>query len=128
MSNITYQKYRKEIESLAESLVEEAIYDLDSDELDAEDILDYINMSSMLHETIDGHQWVTYYAYNDDVLKHSDNRDSMAFNMGNEEMGRVVAEQGLDTLKMQMAFFAMYDDVQELISEQIELQLEELEQ
>lgn len=123
---ITYQEYRKEINELAESVVSEAI-DLiryDGDEPNESEVEDCVN-DTLLFETIDGHQWVIYYAYNDDVLNHSDNEDYMSFNFGDDMLGSILSESGFDTLKMQMAFWAMYADVQELIGEEIEKQLAE---
>jgi len=71
----------------------------------------------MLHEYIDVHQWVIYYAYNLDVIKYSDNEDYMEQNFGNEYAGEIMAEKGLDGLHTVIAFWCMYADVQEHIND-----------
>ena len=113
MSEISSSQYWDEIQSIADNMVSEVMAETDNDRDAAEDIIN----DSRLHETCDGHQWVIYYAYNDDVLRHTDNEDYYADNFGAEDMGRIVAEQGLDSLKTAMAFFAMYADVQDKLSD-----------
>lgn len=112
--NITENNYWKEIDSLASSLVDDAIDDLEyeGEEITRESIEDLIN-DSLLHETIDGHQWVIYYAYNDDVLRYTSNGDAYEYVYGNEMLGELVKDKGIDSAKMMMAYFAMYADVQE---------------
>lgn len=119
MSNITNSKYWNEIESMAEDIVSEAMESADNDVDNARDeIYDY-----RLHEGVDGHEWVIYYAYNDDVLEHTYNEDAYKDVYSNEDIGRVVAEQGMDSAKTIMAYFAMYQDV----AEKIESEFDEIE-
>ena len=97
---ITKKQYQQEVEALAEQISSESLkYDRD--------------ICEVLHETIDGHQWVIYYAYHDDVLKHSeqDAEEIMASNFGTEYMGEVVKEGGLGRLKTLLAFTALEGDV-----------------
>lgn len=114
MSEITSSQYWGEVSSLAASIVEQAAQDNDLDTaetFDRDQIMEYVN-DTYLHETIDGHQWVIYYAYNLDVLKHSDNQDYMIDNLGTESAGESL-KQGLDTLHCHLAFWALYADVQD---------------
>ena len=109
MTGISYTEYWTEIESIADDIIEEAMESADNDREQAEEeINDY-----RLHEWIDGHQWVIYYAYNIDVIRHSDNEDYMSDNFGGEEMATVVKERGFNGLTTAMAFWCMYADVQD---------------
>ena len=79
MSELTYNEYWTEIKGIASNLVCEALQSVEIDNnnepMDFDDkkeqAMDLIN-DSLLHETIDGHQWVIYYAYNLDVIKIAD--------------------------------------------------------
>ncbi len=105
---ITQQLYWKEVRELAEGIVEEALADNDGDREAAEEEVN----DTRLHETIDGHQWVIYYAYNLDVLKYSDNAEYMSDNFGGESLEASIKEGGIDMLHTRMAFWALYADVQ----------------
>ena len=73
MSQFTSVEYWKEVSSIAAYLVSESADYNDCNTIDTFDrdtVLEYIN-DSALHETIDGHQWVIYYAYNLPVLEYS---------------------------------------------------------
>jgi len=112
MSNLTYNEYWAEVGNIATELAAEAMESTENDREAAEDeINDY-----RLHEWIDGHQWVIYYAYNDGVLEHSDNEDYYEDNFGAEDMAETIKSRGLSGLKTVMAYFAMYADVQDKIS------------
>ena len=115
---MTHNEYWAEIADIAQTIASEALSDNDGD-IDAarDDIFDL-----RLHETIDGHQWVIYYAYHLDVLKHTDNAEYMVDNFGGESVENAVKDGGVDGLHTAMAFWAMYADV----SERIEGALEEL--
>lgn len=116
--NISQNDYTKEILEIAESMVETAFDEYDEVET-VEDAEELIN-DTLLHEAIDGHQWVIYYAYNDDVLKHSDNDEAYQDVYCNEDLGALVAEKGIDGVKPMMAYFAMYQDVQDHLSDALE--------
>lgn len=110
------QEYWAEVSSLANSITCEAMSDNDDDREAAEkDIFD-----SRLHETIDGHQWVIYYSYNLDVIKHSDNEDYYVDNFGSESLEHSLKEGGLDTLHCHIAFWALYADVADRISDALD--------
>lgn len=123
MSDITRNEYWAEINSIASDMASEAL-SANYGDIDAarDDIWD-----SRLHETIDGHQWVIYYAYHDDVLRHSDNASYYEDNFGTDDMAATIKERGLDGLKTVMAYFAMYADVGDLIDQALDDAAEELE-
>ena len=106
-------EYNEEIRDLATSMVDEAMANNDNDSNAALEAI----QEDVLHETIDGHQWVIYYAYNDDVLKYSDNDEAYQDCYDNESLGALVAEKGIDGVKPMMAYFAMYQDVSELLEQ-----------
>jgi len=117
MSNLTNTEYWKEIKSITDNLASEAMAENDNYRDAAEE---YIN-DVALHETIDGHQWVIYYAYNLPVLEHSNNT-YYAEEQG--LIGETPLENGLNSFHTMLAFWAMYADVQEYLSDS----LDELEQ
>ncbi len=116
MSDITYNDYWIEINSLAENLAEEAV---EACEGDKDNALDEIN-DHMLHETADGHQWVIYNAYNADVMKHSDNEDYYIDNFGVEDAGYVLKERGLSGLHNAIAFWCIYADIQGVLDDKLD--------
>lgn len=115
-NQITSAQYYNEVESLAKTIAEEAMEQSDNDRSAAEELIN----DSLLHETIDGHQWIIYYAYNMDVYQHSDNSDYLIDSFGNEEAGSVLQEKGLNGLHQALAFWALYADVQDKISDALE--------
>jgi hypothetical protein len=122
MTNLTHSEYWKEISSIAETLVDEAMdeakQDYDGNNPDFDELKEIAEESindSRLHETIDGHQWVIYYAYNLDVIQHSANEDYYSDNFGAESLASSLEQGGLDALHCHIAFYAMYADVQDNI-------------
>lgn len=103
MADLTNTEYQDEIKSLAETVVEEA------KERDPDNWQDEI--SDVLHEWIDGHQWVIYNAYNLDVLQHSSNPDYYIDNFGEDDAVHVLKERGVSGLHNVLAYGAMYGDV-----------------
>jgi hypothetical protein len=108
--------YNAEIKSIAAYLVSDAMEQCDNDRDDAEELIN----DSLLHETIDGHQWVIYYSYNLDVIQNSDNSEAYKDVYDNESIGALVSEKGVDDLNTMIAFFAMYQDVQDCIKDAFE--------
>ena len=127
--DITNTSYWKEINDLARGMIEETYEWLDKADMEPdeiiEDVMDQIT-DHVLHETIDGHQWVIYYAYNLDVIKFSNNSDYMVENFGNDEAGHILSKQGLDSLHTAIAFWAMYADVQDVLHDIHESVFDEL--
>ena len=119
-------EYYKEINEIAENLVSEVAEEIkaDHDICDLDDAISDIIFDSRLHETIDGHQWVIYYAYHQDVLHHSSNTE-----YGLDE-GLIVwnsGESSYGELTTALTYWAMYADVSELISDKIEEYVDNLE-
>lgn len=125
MIDITYSEYWAEIKSLTEQIATEAMeqakdedypeeedsFPIHERRLAAEEIIN----DTLLHETIDSHQWVIYYSYNLDVIKHSGNSEYMSDNFGSEYAGDILADKGIDDLHTVIAFWCMYADVQDNI-------------
>jgi hypothetical protein len=63
MGDISLADYWKEVKSLAHDAVE--------DHPDDEDA-----QVDRVREDVDGHQWIIYYGYNYDILKHTENDDA----------------------------------------------------
>ena len=82
---------------------------------------------SRLHETIDGHQWVIYTSYNLDVLRHSDNEDAYIDNFGGEDAAHLLKDRGISGLHAVMAYCAMEQDVQSILSDALDEAIEEHE-
>ncbi len=116
--NITEQEYNKEIESIAYTLIEEAMeYSRENNsDYDFEDhkecALEYINESS-LHQTVDSHQWIIYTAYALDVIQYSRNDEYMMDNFKAEALESALKDGGLNGLHTAIAFWCMYADIQE---------------
>jgi hypothetical protein len=98
-------QYFKEVTAIATALVAECMSECDNDKDRA---LELIN-DSRLHETIDGHQWVIYYAYNLPVLTYSDNTEYGV------DSGLVALDSdnfSLNDFHNSLAYWALYADVQ----------------
>ena len=94
---ITEKQYWKEIRSLAK--------DADKRVKEGEEPGD------VLHETIDGHQWIIYYHYQPYVIAHTRNEDAV-FDMVGEVSG-----DSTGAVLTQIAFYAMEQDVAEHMKE-----------
>lgn len=116
MLNITSSQYWIEVEELANSIATVAMQSCDNDRDDAEELIN----DSLLHETIDGHQWIIYNAYNLDVIQHSDNEDYYIDEFGSESAGEELKNGGLSRLHTAVAYWALYADVQGMISDELD--------
>ena len=116
MNEITSSEYWNEINELADDLCRETFEDCLGDVSAAESqIQDY-----RLHELVDGHQWVIYNYYNQFVMQHSDNTDYYIDNFGSDDAGNILKERGLSGLHNTLAYFCMYADISDLISDKLE--------
>ena len=104
-----YNEYWNEIETLADTVVEQAIKDSDNDIEDAMD-----RALDLLHEVVDGHQWIIYNSYNLDVIKWSRNEDYGIDHFGTEWLEKEL-KKGLDALHNAVAFWAFYADISEKV-------------
>ena len=113
--SISVREYLKEVGTLAHRLVLDNKADYES----KEELEEAIN-DTLLHEAIDGHQWVIYYAYNLDIYEHSSNRDYAVDNFGDDWLQHVIKENGLAGLHQGLAFWCLYADVQEALHDVLE--------
>ena len=116
MTNITSSQYWIEVEALATQIAQDAMSQCDNSREEAEELIN----DSLLFETIGAHQWVIYNAYNLDILQYSDNSYHYVEEFGVEDAILVLKERGLDGLHQSLAFWALYADVQEKISEALD--------
>lgn len=116
MSNITSSQYWTEVEALANMIAVNAMQSCDNDRSDAEDLIN----DSLLHETVDSHEWIIYYAYNLDVIQHSDNEDYYIDEFGIENAGEELKNRGLSGLHAAIAFWCLYEDVQGMVSDELD--------
>lgn len=124
MSNITSSQYWIEVEALANSIATEAMQSCDNDRDDAEELIN----DSLLHENIDSHQWIIYNSYNLDVIQYSDNSDYYIDEFGAEDAGESLKSGGLSGLHTAIAFWALYADVQNMISDELDTLEEAVEE
>ena len=99
MADMTRKEYWDQIRSIREDLADE--YRTEGSD---EDPNEWFN--DRLHETIDGHQWIIYNAYNLDVLRFTDNEDAYIDNFGEWP-----ADSDLSRIHTLAAFEAMRQDV-----------------
>ena len=120
--NINQSEYWKEVKTTAENIAEMA---LEESEWDRDEAEEYIN-DTLLHETVDGHEWIIYTAYHLPIIQHSPNDEYMAENLGG--LDETVKEHGVQGLHMAMAFWAFYADVQEEMGEALDSAIEKHEE
>ena len=104
-------EYWEEVSSLAKSITEECLDNFDAKtQTEIQEDNDHSDFREALDErtweTIDGHQWVIYTAYNFDIMRFSDNDGYSAENFGAEA---IVKDGQLNTAAI--AFGALYADV-----------------
>lgn len=115
-NKMNYSEYYAEINSIAESLVAEAMAYHDNDDKQAMDDI----MDCRLHEAIDGHRWIIYNSYNLSITEHSGNDEYMIDNMGEESAVEALKSGGLSGLRQAFAYWAMYADVSELLQDKMD--------
>jgi len=102
---MNYTEYKTEVTDVAEGIINECLNYTDID------IQDYT------HETVDGHMWIIYTSYHQEIVLHSDNEEAYLDIYGNEDLGALVSEGGIEKAVMVQAFYAMYQDVRDAIGE-----------
>ena len=107
--SITSIEYWEEIKSIAANLIEENQEEANER---GDCVLEYINDSGLIWVGTVGHQWITNYSYNLDVLDNTDNFDYIEGNLGSDYLGDVLKRDGLRGLHQAMAYHAMLADVQ----------------
>jgi hypothetical protein len=113
---ISSSQYWNQIQAAAESLALDAMQENDFDKEAASDAI----FDNLLHEYVDGHQWIIYNAYNLDVIQHSDNADYYVDNFGCEAAGEELKNNGLSGLHTAVAFWCMYADIADKISDALD--------
>lgn len=108
--SITRIEYWTEIQSIAANLIEENKEEADER---GDCVLEFINDNGLDCETVDEHQWIIYYSYNLDVIKHSNNEDYMQDNLGDDCLCHALKQGGLKGLHQAIAFHAMLADIQD---------------
>jgi hypothetical protein len=106
--DVTRKEYLDEIRGIAADAIEEGWTQAgeDADEPNEEAMQEYVQ------QTVDGHQWIIYYGYPEDVLRFTDNKDAYI-----EEFGSIEATDTNDALA-KMAYMAMMRDITDYIYQQ----------
>lgn len=109
MKNLDFSlnEYHAEISDLASDLYDEA---LEQNDKDHEAAMDAIT-DNLLHELVDGHQWIIYTYSNELVARFSDNDEAYLDCYDNESIGKIVADNGFHAVKPIIAYFAMHQDI-----------------
>ena len=126
--SISNRDYWVEVRSIAAGIAEEAVEqakdnDPDLEQDDVKEAAEEIINDTLLHETIDGHEWIIYTAYHLPILQWTDNADYMVDNLGGAD--DVLKSSGVDGLHQALAFWALYADVQECIDDALDSELGE---
>ena len=108
----TYE-YQIEVQSIAETVIDEVM------EHGGE-------LSDLVHENVDGHEWIIYTAYHQQIIDNCSYNDAYLDCYGHEDLGRIMTEQGLDAVIQTRAFFALDHDVREAVEELRQSEIEEL--
>ena len=110
---MNYDEYTTTMYSLIDSVYEEFKRD-DTQEL-----------SDIVHETVDGHQWVIYYAQALDLVsfvRRIDFDEYVEAQSILEDIGELTAD--LDTLASQLAYWIMYNNIYGAVQERLEAEVE----
>lgn len=113
MKNIDHKEYWDEIKSIVENCFDSKVYE-DTEE---------DTWTERLHNQVDGHKWVIYYAYHFDVLKLSENED-YAFDNGLIDASSI---KSLSDCLTNCAYWAIYADCDDYFSNNRDKILEGLE-
>ena len=103
MENITYQSYRQEIKDLIENAIGECMGECsDLDELREK-------VDECLHETIDGHEWVIYYAQAHELCEAVRRCDRQAYNRAYDDLrdlggDKIGPDEDIDNLYVRLAY------------------------
>ena len=81
---------------------------------DKDDLEELLN-DRVLHEVIDGCEWVIYNRHHLPIIQYSKNDEYMLDNFGSDSLEASLKENGLSGLHSAMAFWALYADVSERV-------------
>jgi hypothetical protein len=110
--------YNQVVLNIADSVISainEAIESGDC-EFDSDSVEGFLH-DSCLNETIDGCEWAIYNHHHLPIIQHSDNVDYAVDNFGSEWAGDLLKSQGLDGLHASIAFYALYEDVRDVVQD-----------
>jgi hypothetical protein len=99
---MTNHEYRNEIKEIAISIDDAELWNETTDR------------SERLHETIDGHKWIIYTRFHDDILLHT-RSDNYGFDNGLIDT-KISSIGESENLKAVIAFWAFYGDVESELS------------
>ncbi len=128
MTTITEKDYKDEVKASANYIVEQAVNDTRDNEPDltGSDLKAAVSQrlyEYVIHEYVDGHEYVIYYCYHLDILQHSDNCDSALDEFGADMLADKLKDSGLDGLYQTLAYWAFYNDIHDLLGDEIYEQL-----
>jgi hypothetical protein len=109
---ITTEEYNYELSGIITDAFSECYIKDSSFEDFEEAVREYI------HETFDGHQWVIYDSYHLDIFKICRCDYGDAIDEGLVDANEAIKSGGLNKLNMQLAYWCMYKDAEDLMSEQ----------
>jgi hypothetical protein len=106
---MNYSEYTQTMNALVDSVYEELKRD------------DTLELSDIVHETIDGHSWVIYYADAFELVNFVRQFDFSEYDEAQYTVENVCEPTtDLDTLIMHMAFWIMYNVVYGAVQERLE--------
>ena len=112
MTSLTNTEYDTEIEEIAADIWEKALTQAEGDKQEAEQLA-----YEWVCQLVGGHQWIIYTSYHKDVLAFTGNEGAYKDVYGNDDLGAILCEGGLDKLNTIMAHFAMQADILQVLSE-----------
>ena len=113
--------YRAIVADYAEMIATEAMEQAENDRSQAEELI----YDTLLHETVDGSEYVIYYRHHLPIIQYSDNEAYMIENFGEESAGDALREGGVERLHMAIAFWALYADISDRLPEVLDAMEEE---
>jgi hypothetical protein len=128
MTTISNTEFHTEVSSIVASIIDEVESCIKSE--DPEAILDHnywfdVANDCIIHDTIDSHQWVIYTHKAQQVCILSDKTDEVI----NEELvdaNDCIVNGGLSRLYTALAYWALYFEVQDLLSDAIQKRIDTL--
>jgi hypothetical protein len=109
--------YNQVVLCVVDSVIERLNYAIDNEEVEDKDEIEELLNDSVLHEVIDGCEFVIYTAYHLPIIRYSDNPNYMVDNFGDECLSISLQEGGLSGLHTALAFWALYADVSEKVND-----------
>ena len=108
--------YKAIVKGLSKDITTEAMSHHDNDRAEAEELI----YDTLLHETIDSTEYIIYTRHHLPIIQYSENDEYMVDNFGAESAGDALKEGGVDRLHQAMAYWALYADVSDLISDELD--------